>query len=92
MASHEFWDAVLKTLLWPLKWKAWSWELFYSNLMKNKTGFRPVSWQQQGYCFILNAEKCPKHWESMLKTDKCCKNRLNIEKICQSVPKHEKVY
>jgi hypothetical protein len=24
---------------------------------KNKTGFRPVSWQQQGYCFMLNAEE-----------------------------------
>jgi hypothetical protein len=41
--------------------------------MINKTDFRPVSWQQQGYCFMLNDEKCAKHWESMLKADKCCK-------------------
>ncbi len=31
----------------------------------NKPGFRPVSWQQQGLCFMLNAEKCAK---SMLKS------------------------
>ncbi len=28
---------------------------FWFNL--NKTGFRPVSWQQQGYCFMLNSEE-----------------------------------
>jgi hypothetical protein len=46
----------------------------------NKPGFRPVSWQQQGYCFMLNAEKCAKHWESLLKADKCWKKWENVLK------------
>ncbi len=54
----------------------------YWNNAKNK----------QGYCFMLNAEKCAKHWESMLKADKCWKISLNIEKVCKSVRKLFKLF
>ncbi len=45
---------------------------------------------EQGYYFMLNAEKCAKHWESMLKAENAEKMR-KCAKSWESLLKYGKV-
>ncbi len=56
------------------------------NLLISKTGFRPVSWQQQSFpSDLLKSAQCAKSWESMGKYEKVCQKLRSMPKVWENV-------